>query len=208
MKEKVVARPEELLNSLRKVRWNTALRTFGNSHATLIGLLVDWWVSIDPQDHCSLDGGPSFGFHRHGTPGGGQCDAILMRGCNAMGVIEVEGTRHKETIEKIGKFFGTENPDLKSLEFGVFLAYAYEPRGRGAQRAFVSPCLDELIEIGTNITAQNPDKLLAVLVLNKQYERQRVGLRAKNEYYFGRPTTVLGVVLQGSSEVTRCQLAP
>jgi len=34
-----------MLECLRNVRWDTVANTYGSSHATLIGLLVAWWIS-------------------------------------------------------------------------------------------------------------------------------------------------------------------
>lgn len=36
----------ELLTRLESVRWNIISQTYGSSHATLIGLLVDWWMIL------------------------------------------------------------------------------------------------------------------------------------------------------------------
>ncbi len=40
-----------MLECLRNVRWDTVANTYGSSHATLIGLLVDWWISSDSDTH-------------------------------------------------------------------------------------------------------------------------------------------------------------
>lgn len=138
---------DDLLNSLGKARWETAFRTFGNSHATLIGILVDWWTSSDPATRWALEGGPSFGYNAKGI-GGGICDAVLGEGDRARGVVEVEGTRYISTIEKIGKFFSSKKNGLQNLDFGVFPADAYAPQGVDPARQFVSLPLDDFVGVG------------------------------------------------------------
>jgi hypothetical protein len=65
----------QIFSQLDKVRWHIAEKTFGNDHSTLIGLLVDWWISMSPKTHFALEGGPAIGAgpqeHR------GQCDALF-----------------------------------------------------------------------------------------------------------------------------------
>ena len=106
-------------------RWHVAARTIGNDHSTLIGLLIDWWTSMDPEHHWALEGGPGNGLPEGG--GRGQRDALFCRGLAPIGVLEVEGYRY--AIEKIGSFFEAHYPELKPLEFGLLLLYNYEPKG-------------------------------------------------------------------------------
>jgi hypothetical protein len=65
-----------LLNSLKDTKWDVAAKTYGNNHATLIGLLVDWWISLAPAIHRAIESGPSYGHFKKGV-GGGMCDAIF-----------------------------------------------------------------------------------------------------------------------------------
>ena len=53
------------LERLAKVPWLVAARTFGNDHATLLGLLVHWWIAEQPNTHTALEGGPGFGYHEN-----------------------------------------------------------------------------------------------------------------------------------------------
>ena len=199
---------ENLLTSLERARWGVALRTFGSSHATLIGLLVDWWVSGAPRSRWALEGGPSFGYRSRGVRGGGQCDAILGEGQSSKGIVEVEGSRYEDTLLKIGKFFGAEHSDLATLEFGVFLAYATGPQGRGPMRTIHPLPLDTYIAIGKRITKEHPGKQLAILVLDKEYERQGRGSRARSEYYAGRPDRISGSLIQDGEQVASQPIVP
>jgi len=199
---------DDLLASLESVRWDTALRTFGNSHATLVGLLVDWWISGSPLDRYALEGGPSFGYRSRSTGGGGQCDAILVEGELSRGVVEVEGTRYHDTIDKIGKFFAAEYSDLATLEFGVLLAYPTGPQGRGQGRTITALPLDEFVRRGQRVTKEYVGRQLAILVLDKEWEPQQSGPRARTEYYQGRPAQVRGSLLQDGKELARRVLMP
>src|SRR5262245_32998390 len=91
-----------LLESLTAAPWMVAARTIGNDHATLIGLLVHWWIINQPQTRWVIESGPSFGYHEKGI-GGGMCDAIFCEGAEAVGILEVEGIRSVYTAQKIGK---------------------------------------------------------------------------------------------------------
>src|SRR2546426_891029 len=113
-----------LLDDLAAVRWDVASRTFGSDHATLVGLLVEWWVSGAPKIRWALESGPSFGYVEGGA-GRGQCDALLCERDLALGLVEVEGYRRVYTAEKIGKFFGSSDRDLSALAFAILLVYAY-----------------------------------------------------------------------------------
>ncbi|MCL5961876.1 MAG: hypothetical protein M1358_21605 [Chloroflexi bacterium] len=199
---------DDLLTSLEQVRWQTAFRTYGNDHATLIGLLVDWWITAAPDTRWALEGGPSFG-HRPKGLGGGLCDAILGEGDCSKGVIEVEGTRCDDTIRKIGEFFSPEAAaDLQSLEFGIFLAYAYSPQGKGRERHIPDLPLKDFVDLGRKVTKDNPGRCLAILTLDKTWERIQTGPRAKNEWYMGSPAKIHGVLLLNGEEIASKDLFP
>lgn len=182
------------LTSLKYARWETAFRTFGNNHSTLVGLLVDWWISVDPGSRWALEGGPSFGHNTKGV-GGGMCDAILGEGMNSRGLIEVEGTRYDYTIDKIGKFFSSGYEEMKTLDFAIFLAYAYQPIGRGVARHIPNLPMDAFIQRAQMITNNHPGKQIVLLGLDKSYERIKSGPRRRNEYYWGRSEVIRGVLV-------------
>ncbi len=99
-----------LLDSLKLAEWSVAGHTFGNSHATLIGLLIQWWIALELKTHYALESGPSFAYHEKGV-GGGLCDAIFCEESNkesdAVGILEVEGTRGEYAMQKLEKFFAS-----------------------------------------------------------------------------------------------------
>lgn len=181
---------DNILQELQKVRWHIAGKTYGNNHATLIGLLVDWWISMSPTTHTALEGGPSNGYSRKGMRG--QCDALLCDNGLPVGVLEVEGSRCFYTARKIGYFFAPRNIELKSLEFGILVLYSYEPVGRGKDRKLLSAEDAESIKEVLSVTKKRPDKYVAVISVDKKYVPQNSGIRAQTEYYFGEPSKIQG----------------
>src|SRR6266704_2860222 len=107
------------------VRWHVAERTYGNDHSTLIGLLVDWWVSRDATNSV-LEGGPSCNPRRTGLMGRGHCDALFCRNAKPVGVLEVEGCGNPkagdvekkaiETAKKLGRFFASADDNYSQLK--------------------------------------------------------------------------------------------
>ena len=72
---------DELFNSFVWEGWNIAFRTYGNSHNTLIGLVVNWWITHAPQmdtggEHWAIESGI---FYQEGQ-NGEACAAILVEG--------------------------------------------------------------------------------------------------------------------------------
>lgn len=196
---------DNLLKSLQNVKWKVAFKTFGSNHSTLIGLLVDWWISTDSHgSRFVLDEGCTFRYHRKGK-GSTRCDAVLLEGDSAKGIVkgivEVEGSRHGETIKKMGKFFQARS-EWKTLKFGIFLAYPTYAAGQKEKRHFdFYPCEKKLFELGKKISAKSPEKKLVILILEKKYERIESGLRSKNDYYKGTPIKVYGKLFLNGKEI-------
>jgi len=187
---------DKILQELQKVRWHVAEKTFGNDHATLIGLLVDWWISLSPSTHTALEGGPTNGYSRKGMRG--QCDALLCNNGSPAGVLEVEGSRCTYTARKIGSFFAARYPELKSLQFGILVLYTYEPTSRGKNRHLPLAADEETMKEVQSVVTDYPDKTVVVISIDKQYIRQHSGIRAEkgNEYYFGEPSKIQGFLFR------------
>lgn len=194
-----------LLRSLREARWRVAANTYGNNHATLIGLLVDWWISLAPERHRAMEGGPSYGYFKKGV-GGGMCDAIFCENLDAIGVLEVEGTRRGHTIEKIGGFFDSRLADLKALKFAVAVFYPVSPTGRGRERTMPPPQDAAAVAMITEVSGEYPGRPIVVIALGKAYERQVEGIRNRNDYYKSTLISVEGLVYEGGKEVARSTL--
>jgi hypothetical protein len=181
-----------LLHELKRVNWDTAFRTYGNDHSTLIGLLVDWWIT-GGSHRWALEGGPSIGRTREGDRDRRVCDAILGQGDKSLGVLEVEGTRHLETIEKIGRYFCSSQEDLAALQFGLFLGYRPAAVGRGAERAVMSLPIESWAKAARGIADRYPGREIVLLGLEKEWRREQHGLRSRSEYYQCRPVRVWGL---------------
>ncbi|MBE3097811.1 MAG: hypothetical protein IMZ44_11890 [Planctomycetes bacterium] len=116
----------ELANT---INWQTAARTFGNFHYTLIGLVVDAWVRVAPDRHWVLEAPPALRKEgRHSR----YSDAILVRDSCPAGIVEVEGVNPLAACEKMGGYL-KEGPSL----FGLCLFYAYHPRGQKGHKQFL-----------------------------------------------------------------------
>lgn len=198
----------EFLKTFHKVRWETAGRTFGNDHSTLIGILVDWWIRLSHKNY-ALESGPSVGGGKKGK-GRGNCDAMFLEKQlekeQPVGLLEVEGPkigRWKWCAEKIRRFLD----EYKSLQFAILLTYSYAPKGRGVDRKVkqisfedIFPCLE-----AKKIWEQFTDKGIIVIILNKEFEKilNKDLIRARNDYYQCIPKTIEGTLVVNSKNVGR-----
>ena len=198
-----IEKAKKTLRSLKKVHWDTAVRTYGSNHSTLIGLLVDWWISLSAK-HSVLEGGPTNGYSRKGARG--QCDALLCNGDNPIGVLEVEGTRHEFTVKKIGTFFKAKLPEFKTLSFGIVLFYAYWPVGSGQERTFSKAFDANAKEIVATVSKKHPKKAIIVISLDKKYQQKRKGVRRRTEYYKGQVNKIYGSVFMNGKEILSLSL--
>ncbi len=181
---------KEILYGLNAARWDTALRTYGNNHSTLIGLLVDWWIAGNPERRWALEGGPTNGYEDPGIRG--QCDALFCCDNSPLGILEVEGTRYQLTARKLGTFFDGRHKDIQPIRFGILLLYTYNVVGIGTQRAFPSAIVPEAFEEVRHIIVCHPTKPVIIISLDKTFQRIREGIRAQNEYYQGEPSRIQG----------------
>jgi hypothetical protein len=176
-----------LLDDLARADWRVAARVYGNDHATLIGLVVAWWVKSG-ENRTALEGGPSAGQGRRGG-----CDAVLLEDEEAAVVVEVEGERYLEALERIGRFFAAKRPELGKLKAGVLVSYSYEVAGRGEARHFSDVPLAGLERAAAGLTGDHPGKAVAIVALHKQYERCRLGVRSVSELYCGAVSGITAV---------------
>jgi hypothetical protein len=192
---------ELLLESLATARWHVAAQTFGNSHATLIGIVVDWWVSTGQADRYALEGGPSAHPLRHGMRGTRVCDALLCGVDGAEGVVEVEGGRKAWTVEKVGWFFEATYPELAKLTFALLLFYSLGPRGAAGRKFVPSPVDDKVVRAVVRASAEHPEKTLLVVGVDKLYEPIVTGIRSRSAYYQARLS--LGGSVTGAGWLSR-----
>jgi hypothetical protein len=64
----------------------------------------------------------------------------------------------------------------------------------------------ETIEEVKKVSAGYPDKPIIVVTVDKIYERQREGIRRRNEYYWSRLSQVRGYSYEGGEESTSLTL--
>jgi len=190
------------LDDLHHFDWTVAAKTIGNDHATLIGLIVRWWISLKPESRWAIESGPANEKLPKGR-GRGQCDAILCEGRNALGVVEVEGGRIIHTVDKIGKFFSSPESDLASLDFAILLLYSATPKGRGQTKEF-PPAADSVAFARViKVSAEHPDKPIIVITLDKHVDSKLEPIRRRNQYYSGTPNLIRGFLYLNGAEIAQ-----
>uniref|UniRef100_A0A7V3J9G2 Uncharacterized protein n=1 Tax=candidate division CPR3 bacterium TaxID=2268181 RepID=A0A7V3J9G2_UNCC3 len=188
----------KLMESLKNVRWDVADKTYGNNHSTLIGLLVEWWISLSPGTNRVLEGGPTNGYKKRG-----HCDALLCEYDTPQGVLEVEGTYYKKTVQKIGTFFSAKREEFRSLSFGIVLFYSYSLEGRGDNKRFIGPIVPK--EEIKKITKKHPEKLIIAITISKKFNKQHSGVRSWNNYYQGELDKIESYLFSKGKEI-KCTL--
>jgi len=181
-----------LLDSLAGARWHVAGQTFGNCHATLIGIVVDWWVSDRRNGHFALEGAPKANPQLQRTRSVGVCDALLCGACGPEGVVEVEGTRKDWAVEKVEQYLNDSNADLATLAFGLLVYYSTQPRGSGANRAVPSATDESILALVAKASSKHRDKVFLVVAAEKNYEPDAPGIRIRSPYYQSRLSRVHG----------------
>lgn len=189
---------DTLFESLRAANWPLAARTYGSSHATLIGVLADWWFRLDPTLHSVLDGAPS-----HGEGNAGWCDLMLCANALPLGVVEVEGTKPLDKLKTISAYFSSSRPGLSSLNFGLLLVYAYYTRGRGEAKQYPTAETPEILATALEVSASHPSKILLLLSLDKTVDPSPGTLRASSPYHLGRFARIRAAHLVGGKVVGR-----
>jgi hypothetical protein len=190
----------QLLERLGTARWDVAHRTYGSSHATLIGILNQWWIDQSVGTHSVLDGAPS-----HGFKNAGQADLLLCADNEPAWVVEVEGTQALQKIRSLAKYFAGTRPELASLKFGLLMVYAYEAKGVGAKRFYPSAEVPELTSLIQEVTSTLRRDFF-LLIADKQFERVTNGIRAVSGYYHGRFHRITGICYREGQEVARRSL--
>lgn len=183
---------------IRSVRWETAARTFGNSHNTLIGLIVDAWITADSERHWALEAAPALGKHqghRHHS------DAIFVCDTSPVGILEVEGLHPCHACDKLSWYI-TAYPEM----FGLCVFYPIYPRGRagGKELRFIADRDNEdakaaILEKGKAIRRKTGRVLMMVFV-EKEWQAEAldpdIDLRAQGAGYArGRGSRVLGYLI-------------
>ena len=193
---------ERLCESLDQVDWSVVARTYGNSHATLIGSIVRWWVESDRHKRWALDGGATCRPTRGGRPL--HSDALLGERKAAVGIVEVEGSRIENAMRRIEAFFDPSERDkavFAPLKFALIVGYPTAPKGRGDRRDFPAPISAKDERALAKAAVRFPCKPLIVVSVQKRFLRTPVEeVRTRNEYHCGDVRRVSAVVYQGGSQ--------
>lgn len=193
--------PLELLASLKFANWSVAARTFGSSHATLIGLMSEWWISLNPDSHTVLDGAPSFG-----AGNAGWCDLMLCNSAGPLGVVEVEGTKPLDKLRTLDGYLKSSKLDLQSLSFCILVAYAYFIKGRGASRAYPPAESPDVYAESLKLSLRYPTKPVLLVAIDKAVDSNPGPTRANSPYHLGSVSLVTGIALADGRELARQSL--
>lgn len=193
--------PLDLLASLQCANWSVAARTYGSSHATLIGLMSEWWISLDPDSHTVLDGAPSLG-----AGNAGWCDLMLCNSAGPLGVVEVEGTKPLDKLRTLEGYLKSSKPDFQPLSFCILVAYAYFIRGRGASRAYPPAESPDVYAESLKLSLRHPTKPVLLVAIDKTVDSNPGPTRATSPYHLGSVSLVTGIALAGGRELARQSL--
>ena len=190
-----------LVQSLASVQWAVAVRTYGSSHSTLIGLIAAWWVGLSPSEHTVFDGAPS-----HGSGNAGWCDLMLCERDAPVGVVEVEGTKPFEKLRTLGSYFASGKPGLDGIQFGLLAVYAYHVKGRGDARRYPPAESSEILSAAKRVSLEHPTKALILVALDKVVDKSLSSLRSSSPYHVGSFSKVTGVLLVAGNELHRSSI--
>ncbi len=172
-----------MLDELARVPWHTAARIYGNSHASLVGLIVHWWITAKPDTRWALDGGPA--------ADRGTCDALLCEGDHPIGVLEVQSVDVDQpdpfnaAVQRIDAFFRSNEEYFANLDFALLLLYPV--RANQIEDPFDYARQQAVERLAWN----HCHRRIVVVALCKRHE-QAGGVRCLNDYYKGRLTQVKG----------------
>jgi hypothetical protein len=153
--------------------------------------MVEWWIAISPA-HTALEGPPS-----PGVGNANQGDAIFCRNDEAVGILEVEGTRPVEKVETIRNYFGSVKQCLKSISFGVLLAYSYQPSGILYRHANNATLIDAI----KRLTTEHPTRSVILVAVDKSYGH--FGTELRSSYRAGTTDKAFGILFAEGQEKER-----
>ena len=158
----------EAVRFFGSVPWSVLSGMRGNPHSSIIGLLSNWWITIE-DPNWELDGPPTAGNRRVAD--------ILMGSTNAPRiVVEVEGTRHLDKLESLRLYLDSTYDDLSSVSVGVLASYAYPPDIPIIPR-------DEIVEAAQSVSARLGNKWLILVELHKERATVSADVMNRSDYY-------------------------
>ena len=185
-------RADALRDLARTINWTAASQTFGSPHSTLIGLVVEAWAGLG-ADRYILEGAPKIEKYKS--------DAVLAIGTDCVGVVEVEGFKILDRIQRFDQYFNVQPHILSQPAFG--LVVVYQSSSSGGQCTYPGGLAPECILAKAGDVANNhPDNPLMVVLAEKRYDRNpKIALRRHNTWAWGRFARMIGCVFhQGERE--------
>ena len=195
-----------LLDDLMQARWSTAFKTYGNDHATLIGLLIDWWVSSG-DNRWAMEAAPRIDVGGKGGTAQRACDGVLFEKGQALGLLEVEGMVYDGKIRNVGDFLLSNDEIISNCRFGIFLGYRTTAQGRGTLRHVEPLPSADWVEIAKEITIKMRGFEFILLGLDKEWCPEEKGPRTHNVYYQCHPKEVWGIRVKAGKAMKRQVLA-
>jgi hypothetical protein len=187
-----------LLESLSRVRWDVAHRTYGSGHSILVGLLTDWWFRISSTRHSVLDAAPACG-----KGSSGQANALFCKDDRPVGVLQLEGCGSPAGIRTLSLYLKSKKTELRTIQFGILLQSADEPAGRGQERRYPAAESPKIMAEIRKASAKHPATAIVVVTLDREFTRFTDGIRASSEDYAGTISKVGGILFHGGAEVRR-----
>lgn len=179
----------------KAIQWESAARTFGSFHNTLIGLVVEAWTRPRPgKDRYALEGAPKID--------GYKSDAVLVEGTEPVGVVEVEGSHILQRIERYKKYLAST--ELKQPAFGLVLSYATaKKRSHDHYNDGKHVVEDEIFAAARTVIKHNSPNPLMVILVDKLYGEKmypEFALRSRATYAQGIVSKVEGRLFYRESE--------
>jgi len=198
-----------MMESLAQVPWSVVARTYGNTHATLTGLLVNWWVGLSPRSNWVLEGGISASTNsktkgkKKGPACAALCDVVLCLRSEPVGAVKVEGSKPLAAVEKLERILATDREEFRSLRFAVLVLHTYEAAGRGEKRGLPPAASPAVLSRVAELSGKFSDKRIIVISVDKKYERRKQGVRSLNEHYWGTAESIQGILYEAGEEIVR-----
>ena len=201
-----------VIDLARNINWETAARTFGNSHNSLIGLVVDAWIGVAPKARYVLEAPPALKENKKRKENARRhSDVILVHGVLPVGIVEVEGLNPCKACEKMAHYLKIRK---HRFSFGLCVFYACRPRGKGPKKELhwlkvkdagdKDAGLRKIKKKAEGISCKT-DKPLMLIFVDKEYESDpldpKIHLRAEGaQYGRGKVNHVFGyMIVRGKS---------
>ena len=179
---------------VQAIKWKRATQIFGNSHASLIGLVSEAWVrrGRPGEERFVLDAPPAVNGLRGKRP-----DVLFGERKNCVGIAEVEGQHPVDAINKFRTYFRSYGQNI----FGLCVIYPYFLRGctgekewRFAKGAGRNEGIDDIHHQAESLSRHHPKNPFMLVLVEKKYHPDYwlTTEQDKSEWYRGRVSGVTG----------------